>query len=355
MSTSPRPLVSVCLPTYNGEEFLAQAIDSVLAQTYGNFEVIVLDDCSSDRSFDLIKRYAARDKRIKSARNDCRKGLFANYNACMARAAGDVIKLFAQDDLIERDMLARAVEALVSQPSVALVSTAKRWIGPDGAELKVFKQFPDDRLIPGDEVILYNLLRLTNWVGEPSTVAFRREQIGSGFDCSFHHYGDVEYWFRIIGGRDCLFVSDVLCGFRRHPDSQSTRNQTGLLFALDILRLNKKYSALLSEFGERPEQTNRRAMELIALNLDHLVRQENLTLESFLNAGGEATVAVDDFKELFFGSLAALTATIAELDDWKCKHAAETAHLRAELANLHASRSWKITEPLRGLINSLRS
>lgn len=355
MTASPQPLVSICLPVYNGEKFLAQAIDSVLAQTYRNFELLVSDDCSTDGSSEIIQRYAVRDGRIKSWSNDGRKGLFENYNVCMMHASGEIIKLFAQDDVLEPGMLARVVEALAKNPDVALVSTAKRWIGPDGSALKVFKQFPDDRIVPGKEVILYNLLRLTNWVGEPSTVAFKREHVGSGFDCTFYHYGDIEYWFRILDGRDYMYVSDELCGFRRHPHSQTTKNLTGLLFALDILRLNKKYAGLLSDFGETTEHTNRRAIELIALNLEHLAQRENVTLEDVLAASGNNAADLDGYKELLFNSLCSLTATIAELDDWKCKHATETAHYRAEISDLHASTSWKVTEPLRKLIKSLRS
>src|SRR5579883_1951770 len=92
-------LISVCLPVFNGEKFLLEAIGSVLEQTYSNFELVIIDDCSTDASVEIIESFARMDERIRFYRNTSRLGLFANYNECMLKADGEYIKPFAQDDV----------------------------------------------------------------------------------------------------------------------------------------------------------------------------------------------------------------------------------------------------------------
>src|SRR5690349_18729732 len=96
----PGPLVSVCLPVYNGEQYLRESIDSVLGQTYADFEILISDDGSTDSSAEICAQYADRDRRVRFWRNEANRGLFANYNICMNRARGEFIKPFAQDDVL---------------------------------------------------------------------------------------------------------------------------------------------------------------------------------------------------------------------------------------------------------------
>ncbi len=346
------PVVSICLPVHNGEQYLADAIESVLNQSFSDFELIVCDDASADSTPRILSHYAARDKRIVYQRNQAALGLFANYNECLRLSQGSFIKPFAQDDLLEPTMLEETVSVLKNNPGINLVSTARRWIAPDGAELKVVQPFPENRKITGSDVVLYNLLCLTNWVGEPSTVIFRSEAKGEGFDTSFYHYGDIEYWFRILNGAEYFYLNKVLCSFRRHSEAATTKNLSGMFFALDILRLGKKYQKFLENFGESTEHFRQRAMEVIALHLDHLVREEGLTLEQML-----ATVKLDDtnpsliqdFAELSFYSTRYLTNLLAQINDLKCKQECERNWYEALLADLHNSTSWKLTAPLRTL------
>src|ERR1700676_4691905 len=96
-----QPLVSVCLPIYNGTNYMEQALESVLAQTFKNFEFLITDDCSTDGTSEVIERFARLDKRIKYLKNERQLGLFGNYNACMAQATGRYIKLLGHDDVLK--------------------------------------------------------------------------------------------------------------------------------------------------------------------------------------------------------------------------------------------------------------
>lgn len=351
------PKISVLLPVYNGERYLSQAIESVLAQTVSDFELLVADDCSSDVSWEVISKYAKSDPRIVAWRNETNRGLFANYNRCLERATGAFIKPFAQDDVVLPTMFERMIAGLEANADVSLVSTAKQWIDGKGAVIKTLTPFPTSRKISGREVILYNLLRLTNWVGEPSTVMFRAERKGYGFDKTFFHYGDIEYWFRILEGSNYLFIDEVLCSFRRHERSSTSKNLSQLYFALDILALGKKYRSFLSEFGETEKQFYARASETIALELDHLLRDQGVTPDDVL-APVESVDNVDlalGYKELSYRTLRYLTDVLAELDDLKCRSQCEREFLEAQLKDMRNSTSWKITAPLRGIMGGTRS
>src|SRR5438128_638658 len=110
------PPVSVLLPVYNGASYLPYAIESVLAQSYSDFELLISDDSSDDASPEIIDCYARLDRRISHWRNQSRLGLFANYNQCLKRASAKFIKPFAQDDVLDPAMLKETVGVLESHP-----------------------------------------------------------------------------------------------------------------------------------------------------------------------------------------------------------------------------------------------
>jgi len=343
------PKVSICLPVYNGERFLAQAIESVLGQTFRDFEVLIADDRSTDGSYAIAQRFAQRDPRVHAWSNRTNLGLFANYNSCIQRAQGEYIKLFAQDDLLEPDALQWLVKALESNPQVKLVSCGRRWIGPDNQQLQVVCPFPETRVIAGTDVIRYNLMQLGNWVGEPSTTMFRRADAGDGFDTRFHHYGDIEYWFRIVESGDYLYLDDVLCSFRRHSGSSTTGNLAGLYFVLDMLLLGKIYRRYSAELGESEEHFLRRALEVAARHVDHLRTDDGLTAADVLaiekGKVEEQKEQLRQFKELSFHALSYLSELLVERHSLLCT----IQDLDEMVHDVKANPWWRATKPLRQL------
>ena len=118
MSTSPR--LSIGLPVYNGENYLAEAIESLLGQTYDDFELIISDNASSDRTGDICRHYEAQDQRIRYIRQPHNIGGAPNHNYLVGQARGELFKWAAHDDLYARDLLQRCVEALDKFPHVIL-------------------------------------------------------------------------------------------------------------------------------------------------------------------------------------------------------------------------------------------
>ena len=117
------PRVSIGLPVYNGEKFLERALDSILAQTYADFELIISDNASTDATEQICHAYAAKDDRIRHYRNEKNLGAARNFNYAFELSRGAYFKWAAADDLILPDYLARCVKILDSDPSVVIAFT----------------------------------------------------------------------------------------------------------------------------------------------------------------------------------------------------------------------------------------
>ena len=120
MSAETGPRVSVGLPVYNGERFVGQAVESVLAQTFAEFELIISDNGSRDATEEICRSYAAQDPRIRYVRSKTNRGAAWNFDRVFELAAGEYFKWVAADDVCGPEFLARCVEALDSNPRAVL-------------------------------------------------------------------------------------------------------------------------------------------------------------------------------------------------------------------------------------------
>ncbi len=133
-----QPTVSLGMPVYNGENYLAATLDSLLAQTCGDFELIIGDNASTDGTEAIARAYAARDPRVRYHRNETNIGASANYNLTFELARGRYFKWAAHDDLCAPTFLERCVAALDRDPGVVLAYTQARAIDGDGHTVKVY-------------------------------------------------------------------------------------------------------------------------------------------------------------------------------------------------------------------------
>ena len=114
------PLVSVLITSYNREKYIEEAIQSVLSQDYPNFELIIVDDCSTDQTAKIIKRYESIDYRIKIFINEKNLGQFANRNLAAGYATGVYLKYVDSDDIIYPSALRYMVEAMENHPKAGM-------------------------------------------------------------------------------------------------------------------------------------------------------------------------------------------------------------------------------------------
>lgn len=131
-----KPRVSIGLPIYNAEKYLGEAIDSILAQTYTDFELIIADNASTDRTQAICLKYAQRDLRIRYQRNEKNMGGAPNHNLVFRLAKGEYFKWAAHDDDIAPDFLSKCVEVLDQNPDVVLSMTKTRVIDEHGNPLR---------------------------------------------------------------------------------------------------------------------------------------------------------------------------------------------------------------------------
>ena len=214
-------MVSICLPVYNGERHLGEAIRSILAQTYPAFELLIFDNASTDGTQRIIE--AIRDPRVAVHRNSCNMGAEANWNLALEAATGKYIKIVPHDDLLAPECLARQVAALEACPQAVLAFSSRAIIRPDGSLLfNRTTRWPDGEISARD--VLAGCLRSgTNPLGEPSSVMFRAEtaRLVGPFDGSIPYLIDLDYWLRLLiyGSAWCLRAP--LASFRVSPNQWS--------------------------------------------------------------------------------------------------------------------------------------
>lgn len=209
------PRVSVCIPTWCGGHFLEAAICSVLDQTWADFELLVIDDCSPDDTTKRVERYLS-DSRVKYIRNEINLGPQGNWNRCLLEATGEYIKILPHDDLISPDCLERQINALDTHPEAVLAFASRRIIG-NGDKTLFVKRTPLSNGIVTASTALRKCIRSgTNVLGEPGAVLFRKSlipKVGS-FDASIPYVLDLDYWVRLLAYGDAWCDSKPLASFR---------------------------------------------------------------------------------------------------------------------------------------------
>lgn len=218
------PLVSICIPTYKGASFLAATLDSVLAQSYSNFELLILDDNSPDDTQAIVARYT--DPRIKYMRNPQNLGPEGNWNRCLELAQGKYFKLVPHDDLLAVNCLEQQVSVLEADSAgeIALVFGSREIIDPQGRIL-MRRGLPHTKAgrIKNLALIKQCIRAGTNLIGEPGNGLFRRSltQRTGIYDATYPYLVDLDYWFRILMHGDAHYTEKITSSFRVAPDSWS--------------------------------------------------------------------------------------------------------------------------------------
>jgi glycosyltransferase involved in cell wall biosynthesis len=232
------PQVSVLVPVYNGGRFLAECLDSILAQDFADMEILIADDGSTDGSQELIQSYAEKDRRIRRWCNPVNLGLAGNFNACLRAAQGDYVKYVLQDDLLLAPSAIRQMaQALEADPAVTLAGSASDVIDDQGNRLEIRNSFRRSGVMDGKAAIMHCLLRNGNRIGEPSVVMFRRTAAARGFDENYRQLIDLDFWFHLLEQGGFAYLAEPLCAFRRHAAQQTAVNRQSGAHVQDELML----------------------------------------------------------------------------------------------------------------------
>jgi glycosyltransferase involved in cell wall biosynthesis len=143
MVSTGKPRVSIGMPVFNGERYLEEALHSILAQTYQDFELIISDNASTDSTWEICQAYAAKDRRIRCLRAETNLGASENFNRVFELSSGEYFKWAAHDDLCAPQFLERCVEALDRDPSLVLCYARTSAIDEDGVVLRHYRAKPN--------------------------------------------------------------------------------------------------------------------------------------------------------------------------------------------------------------------
>jgi glycosyltransferase involved in cell wall biosynthesis len=211
MTLSQEPLVSVVTPVYNGEQYLRECIESVLAQTYTNWDYTIANNCSTDRTLEIAREYAARDPRIRIHNNETFVRVNESHNIAFRQISpqSKYCKVVAADDWIFPECLEKMVCLAEEHPSVAIV-------GAYGlCETKiVFDGLPyPSTVVPGRELCRKSFMEEgLYFFGGPSSVLFRSDIVRSrqNFFNESNFHADTEACFETLAHHDFGFVHQVL-------------------------------------------------------------------------------------------------------------------------------------------------
>lgn len=220
-----RPKVTVGIPAWNGERFIGAAVGSVLAQTYSDLELVVIDDASTDGTAAAIRRF--HDPRLRVLANPANIGHEANWNRILREARGTYVKLLPQDDVLHPDCLKRQVQVLEDPENrpVVLVCCARNIIDADGRVLtrRSFKKRKGR--LPGLRAVRECVRSGTNLIGEPGAVLMRADSLAQAgpFNAKDFYVVDLDLWARLLLQGDLFVLPEPLCSFRVASGSASIR------------------------------------------------------------------------------------------------------------------------------------
>jgi glycosyltransferase involved in cell wall biosynthesis len=209
---STAPAVSVVLVAYNRAQVLPRTLDSLLAQTYADFELIVSDDCSTDETESVVRRYEDLDERVRYRRNDTNLSMPGNLNAAIRDSQGEFIANLHDGDVYDPSLLEEWVDALERCEGAAFVFNAYRLLNREGDTVRIFKESLP-QCVPGSQLleqIFFRRWRFDSPVW--GTVMARRSAYEATglFDERFGFCSDVDMWMRFAGRYRVAYVSKPL-------------------------------------------------------------------------------------------------------------------------------------------------
>jgi len=207
------PFVSLSLLTYNRADSLRRSLDTLLNQSYENFELIINDDHSPDHTPEVGRKYEQKDDRVRYVRNENNLGYANNNNAAVARAKSEYVGLVhGGGDLYEPSLVEKWVEALEAVPSAAFVFHG---VYRDDDTPHVHEEYPclhENRYWVDGDAFLENVM-FTQWTSPIFGIAMVRKscvKAVGGFDESFPRLADVDMWMRLLSNYDAAYVAEPL-------------------------------------------------------------------------------------------------------------------------------------------------
>jgi glycosyltransferase involved in cell wall biosynthesis len=208
------PAISVLMPVYNAERYVAEAVESILKQTFTDFEFIIINDGSTDRSLQILQHYAKQDVRIRLINRENR-GLVKTLNEGVGLAKTPYIARMDADDISYPCRLAKQVKFLEEHPGFVVIGSKVQLIDEDGDPLRLFSLETTHR-----EIDLAHLQGEGGAIAHPAAM-IRKDALKSvgGYRAEFIHSEDLDLWLRMAEGGELGNLPNVLVDYRQHLHS----------------------------------------------------------------------------------------------------------------------------------------
>lgn len=243
------PLVSIVIPVYNRELYIEDAIRSAISQTYQNIEIIIVDNCSTDSTWDILNEWEKKDNRIKIFQNDSNIGPVLNWNECFRHASGEYIKILWSDDWISHKFVEKCLS--VFEKNTAFVLSGYQIVAKKMVLLEVvFKKNIYSVLEYLNNILLYNR---EGFPVSPGCAMFRTKDILAGFIVDIPNDDGLDSKKNGAGNDLLLFLNTVVnytsistisgvdSYFRSHEESFSVANQLDLYYEWAKVFFIRKY------------------------------------------------------------------------------------------------------------------
>ena len=209
------PAISVCIPTYNGAKYIAQTIESILNQTFTDFEIIVSDDGSSDKTLEIVDSF--NDPRIVRIDRLSKVGAEANWNNAVANASASLVKLVCQDDLLYPQCLEVEVQTMSKSENqdVSFCFHLRDFVTPNSRKLSARRVGYSNLQKYSKTEILTKVVRSGgNPIGEPMAVTMRKLSLNSAGKFRGDYVIDLDMWSKLSDQGSALFIEQHLSAFR---------------------------------------------------------------------------------------------------------------------------------------------
>ena len=250
MSSDSQPLVSVVTPVYNGEKYLAECIESVLGQSYRNWEYVIVDNCSTDQSLGIAQRYAGKDDRIRVHRNQQFMARDPNHNSALQRIspASQYCKMLHADDWLFPECIMQMVHVAEAHPTVGIVGA----YGLYGSRVSWDGLAYPSTFVSGREICRRTLLDKLYVFGCPSSLLIRSDLIRNRarFYNEANDHSDKEVCLELLQNSDFGFVHQVLTYQRIHDEQATVFSDRVNTYLPGNLMILQKYGPIYLDHDE---------------------------------------------------------------------------------------------------------
>jgi len=236
------PLVSVCIPTHDDVAVVANALRSALLQDYAPLDILVIDNHSTDGTWEAITDFAAKEPRVRTMRNRENIGMARNFNACISAAGGEYVLILCADDVLEHGCVELLASALQEHPRAAFAACG-RYFTDMSLRKRQMRRARSRKEEVGSDQLLRECFVRGNRIGEPSAVMFRRSAGLRGFNPEYSQAIDLEMWFHLLKNGSAVLLPEPRCLIRQHAEQTTQSNIRSGRIVSDKQRLFRQYAA----------------------------------------------------------------------------------------------------------------